>query len=105
MKGEINFAGMQAGPKLATHQPDEPDAAGDGDEARKPQLLRRDRRKQARHLNKKSRGQCIDQPLDDQEKGKTCEQIRHGRRQLPAAGAAGAAGTAGAAGVPSESLK
>lgn len=99
MKGEINFTGARDQPELAADQPDEPDAAGHGDQARKPQLLRRNGQKQACHLHKKSRGQCIDQPLDDQEKGKTCEQIRHGHRQLPVAG------TAGAAGVPSESLK
>ena len=105
MKVEINFPGS-ARRRLATHEPDDPDTRRDGDKAGKPQLFRRNGRQDARHPHKKTRGQCIDQPLEDQKEGKTCKQIRHGDRQLPVAGTAFAAGAAGEAGAaPCASLK
>ena len=97
MKGEINFPGTEA--RSAAHQPDEADPQRQRNEAGEAQMLGRDGGNEARHLHKKSRGQCVDQPLDNQKEGKTCKQIRHGHRQLPTAGVAGAAGAAGAAGV------
>lgn len=93
-------------PGLAADQPDYSDTKRDGDQARKPQLFRRNGRQETRHPHKKTRGQCIDQPLEDQKEGKTCEQISHGDRQLPVAGKAFAAGAAGEAGTaPCTSLK
>lgn len=100
MKAEINFAGA-ASRKSAAHQPEQPDAEGNRDEPQKTQLFRRNAGQKPRHLDKKTRGQCIDQPLDDQEEGKTCEQIRHVARQFPVAGAAGAV----VGGTPSAFLK
>lgn len=106
MKVEINLAGSARDAALAADQPDYSDTERDGDQARKPQLIRRNGWQETRHPHKKTRGQCIDQPLEDQKEGKTCEQIRHGDRQLPVAGTAFAAGAAGAAAAgPCASLK
>lgn len=88
----------------ATDQPHKGDTECHGDKAGDPQLLFGNGGKQAGHCHKKTRGQCVHQPLDNQKERKSCQKLRHGCLDQLLAGTAGAAGAV-AGGAPAASLK
>jgi len=72
---------------VSAHPPDDCHARGDRGEAKQSKLILRDLWQKPRHPHKKTRGQRIGQPLDDQQYGDTCEQVVHDvscRQVLPA---------------------
>lgn len=77
MEREITFSRNPVQSASASDEPDKHDTDHDGAKSEDAKLALRDRRKQPGHLDKKTRGQCVDQPLDDEKECESYQEILH----------------------------
>ncbi len=77
MEREITFSRNPVQSASVSDEPDERDTKHHGAKSEDAKLALGNHWKQPRHLDKKTRGQCVDQPLDDKKECNSGQEILH----------------------------